>query len=130
MTVPVSPYLGPDKNIRGINLWWIYRRTLKALNFSIHGVTVRKEALDSRDGDKMPRTQMTTRVIDMFMLIRYAKYTWDRYHSLHTYGKVIPFLSNRDKQTLIFQRRSYGLYSCLSCAWVSEFISSERFQVY
>ena len=104
VTVPVSPCRGPDKNIRWIYIWWIYQQTLKALNFSIWS-RCQKEALNSRDGNahNLHRSR-----IDMYML-RYAKYTWDRYHSLHTYGKVIPFLSNRDKQTLIFQRPSYGL---------------------
>jgi hypothetical protein len=51
VAVPVSPCRGPDKNIRWINLWWIYQQTLKALNFSMR---CQKEASDSRDGHAMP----------------------------------------------------------------------------
>ena len=53
-----------------------------------------KEASTSRDGYGDAVSHGYSRID---MVYSYAKYTWDRYHSLHTYGKVIPFLSNHEK---------------------------------
>lgn len=93
VTVPVSLYRGPDKNIRWINLWWKSTNSEGAELFhEVSDVKKRRwiHVMARARRVATSHTRLLVRV-DMYMLRTYAKYTWDRYHSLHIYGKVVPF---------------------------------------